>query len=77
MSECSASALLVYLVQEECGFQRTLWDDRGLRFPSWWRVPRRTNNRYPSSDERVEMERGEEARLFKKSSPKARIALHW
>jgi hypothetical protein len=35
MSKRSASAPLVHLVQEGCGFQRTLWDDRGLRFLSF------------------------------------------
>jgi hypothetical protein len=34
-SKCAASAPLVQSVQEGCGFQRTLWDDRGPRFLSF------------------------------------------
>jgi hypothetical protein len=59
-SERSASAPLVLLVQQGCGFQRTLLDDHGVLLLSlleWWRVPRRMNNRYSSSDEWFERER--------------------
>jgi hypothetical protein len=59
-SECSASALLVLLVQQGCGFQRTLLDDHGVLLLSlleWWRVPRRMNNHRSSSDESFDRER--------------------
>jgi hypothetical protein len=71
MSKRSASAPPVLLVQQGCGFQRTLLGDHHVLLPSlleWWEVTRHMNNRHSSSEW---FKREEEKRLFTMRSGKA------